>query len=100
MISFRESLQTVDLISADDHRRILHVVLRHIGKQLTDQLDAFLLGFDGELSYARLGRMHRGTAQLLLRHVFARHGLHDLRTGEEHIREPFFMMMKSVSAGE
>ena len=49
-------------------------------------MNTFLLGFDGELSHARLGRVHRGTAQLLLRHVFARHGLHDLRAGEEHIR--------------
>lgn len=61
----------------------------------------FLLGFDGELSYARLGRMHRGTAQLLLRHVFARHGLHDASGPVRNIFENrFFMMMKSVSAGE
>ena len=79
-------LQARDRIVADGQRSILHVVLRHVGDELADQLDALLLGIDGELRHARLGGVHRGTAQLLLRHVLARHGLYDLRAGEEHVR--------------
>ena len=79
-------LQTGDLIGADGQRSVLHVVLRHVGDQLLDQPDTLLLGVDGELRHARLGGVHQGAAQLLLRHVLARHGLHDLRAREEHVR--------------
>ena len=79
-------LQTGDLVGADRQRSVLHVVLRHIGNELADQRDALLLGIYGELRHARFGGVHRGASQLLLRHVLARHGLHDLRAREEHVR--------------
>ena len=37
------------------------------------------------MGHAALGRMNRSAAQLFLRHLFAGHGLHDLRAGNEHI---------------
>jgi len=54
--------------------------------QFLDHFDALFLGVDGELRHARLGRVHHGAAQLLLRDVFAGDGLDDLRAGEEHVR--------------
>ena len=78
--------QAVDTVGADGQRSILHVVLRHVGEQFLDHFDALLLGVDGELRHARLGRVHHGAAQLLLCDVFAGDGLDDLRAGEEHVR--------------
>ena len=52
---------------------------------MTDQADTFLLVIHGEVCDTTLRGMYTSTTELLLRDVFARYGLNDLRTSEEHV---------------
>ena len=79
-------LLACDVVGAVYHGSLLRIVLRHVRQQITDQGYTLLLGVDGELSHARLGGVHVGTAQLLLRNILARNGLDHLRAGKEHVR--------------
>ena len=64
---------------------LLHVVLRDEGEQVTDEADTLLFIVDSEVSDTTLGGVYASTTELLLSHIFARDGLDDLRTGEEHV---------------
>ena len=77
--------QPADGVGTGRQGRILHVVLRDIRDEFADEFHRLLFGRSGEIGHTRLAGVHRSTAELLLRHILARHGLHYGRTGKEHV---------------
>ncbi len=53
-----------------------------------------------EMADAALRRVRGGAAELFLRHLLVGHRLDDLGAGDEHLRVPSTIRMKSVIAGE
>ncbi len=80
-------LNTVDGIGALNTRCLLHVVAGHVAQQLADDGDGLFLGLGGKVCHTALAGVNTGTAQLLLGHVLAGHGLDNLGTGQEHERD-------------
>ncbi len=83
------------LLVAPTHRvvgggegRGLEVVRGQERQQGADRRQRFELGVVDEMRNAGGGAVHIGTAQPLEIHVFMRDGLHDVRTGHEHIGDP------------
>ena len=67
------------------HRR-LEVVLGQEREQVARVLEHRLLVGRGEMRDAGLLGVRRRAAELLLRHLLARHRLHDVGAGDEHVR--------------
>ena len=67
-------------------RRVLEVVRRQERQQVAHLLDARLLVVGDERRDARLGRVRHRAAELFLRDVFTGDRLHDVGTGDEHVR--------------
>ncbi len=78
-------LEPADGIGTGSQRSVLHVVLGNEGDELADQFHRLLFGGGGEIGHTRLAGVYRSTSELLLRHLFARYGLHHRRTGQEHV---------------
>ena len=60
--------------------------MRDVGEQLADECSKLFFGLGREVGHAADAAVHVCTAQLFLRNVLARDGLHYLRTRQEHIR--------------
>ena len=78
----------------------LEVVLRQERKEVTRILEARLLVWRREVGNPGLGRMGRGAPELLKRHLLARHGLHDVGPGDEHVGRPLDHEHEVRIAGE
>ena len=79
----------VNRVGAFDAWSAFHVVLGNIGEEFANQLGKFLFAFGGEVADAGFGGVNAGAAEVFLGHLFAGDGLHDFRTGEEHVAHAF-----------
>ena len=82
-------LLAVDGVVAFGAGSAFHVVLGEVAEQTANQTGKFLFALGHEMTHTALLRVHTCAAQVFLRHVLARHGLHHLRASEEHIADAF-----------
>ena len=75
----------IDRVLARDGRRALLVVLRDEAEQLADQGQRLVFVGADEVRDAALGGVDVGAAELFGGDRLARHLLHDLRAGQEHV---------------
>ncbi len=75
-----------DIVGALYERSLFHVVLRDEAYQAANLLQRLLFGSGYKVGHTRLGSMHLSATQLLYCYILTSHGLHYLRTGDEHIR--------------
>ncbi len=68
-----------------DDGRVVHVVQRQVSDEAPHLVEAVLLGIEGEVGDAGARGVHAGAAEVLVRDLFHRDGLHDVRAGDEHV---------------
>ena len=76
---------TADIVGTRYRRRILHIVRWQETQQLADAHQRLLLRIAHEMRHTALAAMHIGTTQFLFLHRLMRNGLHDIRSGYEHM---------------
>ena len=86
MRSMMPVARPLGVVGRREVRRILEVVRRQERQQVAHLLDARLLVVGDERRDARLRRVDHRAAELFLRDLFAGDGLHDVGTGDEHVR--------------
>ena len=79
-------IASVARVGARAARWIIDVVLGDVAEQLADRRQARRLRRMCEVRHARRRGMCVGAAQFLHRDVLVRHRLHDVRSGDEHVR--------------
>ena len=65
--------------------RVFHVVAGQVVDQVLDQKEGILLIFGGKMRHAGFAGMHHGATQLLKGHIFVRHRLDHVGTGDKHV---------------
>ena len=77
--------QTVDGVVAFNKRSLFEVVLGNVAEEFAYDFDSVFAVFCGKVAYAALLRVNFGSAEGVLAHIFASHGLYHLGACEEHI---------------
>ena len=70
-------------------RRIFAIVLRQVAQQFADQAQALGIIVRHKMAHAADGVVRHGAAQLFLGHIFVRHRLDYIGTGDKHVAGVF-----------
>ena len=81
----KRGIHTVDRIGAGAAWRLVAIILRQVAQQLANHAQAGGVVGGDEVAHAADRVVRHRAAQPLLGHVFVRHGLDDVRSGDEHV---------------
>ncbi len=75
----------MDVIGTGNKRSILHIIGGQETQQFADAHQRLLLVIAHKMGHTAFAAVSLGASQFFLAHLFVGHGLHHIRSGDEHV---------------